>query len=113
MGQDGCIFEAYLREGKEWVIAGVRRVRNKTDGPGMTVSAFQDGIQEFVFEMTGDGLARVNAFRSTQDCGALKQTPGTRFSAHENNKEDYRNYDTFAEHCVDVMDCFEVLYPDW
>ncbi|CAM9528160.1 unnamed protein product, partial [Sphacelaria rigidula] len=113
MGQDECIFKAYLGEGKEWEIAGVRGIRKKTEGPGIMVSAFQDEIRGFGFEMTGDELARVNAFRSTQGRGTLKQTSGTRFLKYGNNKEYYWKYGMFAEQCVDIMDCFEVLYPDW
>ncbi|CAN0554353.1 unnamed protein product, partial [Ectocarpus sp. 12 AP-2014] len=51
MGQDECIFKAYLREGKEWVIAGVRGLRKKTEGPGIMVSGFQDEIRGFGFAM--------------------------------------------------------------
>ena len=32
MGQDECIFKAYLREGKEWVVAGVHGLRKKNRG---------------------------------------------------------------------------------
>lgn len=113
MGQDECIFKAYLREGKEWVVAGVRGLRKKTEGPGIMVSAFQDEIRGFGFEMTSEELARVNAFRSVNGRPALKDTPGTRFLEYGKNKDGYWNYDMFAEQCVDVMDCFEVLYPGW
>lgn len=113
MGQDECIFKAFLREGKEWVICGVRGLRKKTEGPGIMVSAFQDEIRGFGFSMTGDELARVNAFRSTQGREPLKETPGMRCLDYGKQKDGYWNYDMFAEQCVDVMDCFEVLYPDW
>lgn len=105
--------KAHLREGKEWVIAGVCGMRKKTEGPGIMISAFQDEIQGFGFEMTGEELARVNAFPSTHGRGALKQTPGTTFWEYGKQKEGYWNYDMFAEQCVYIMDCFEVLYPDW
>ena len=75
------------------------------------VSAFQDEIRGFGFEMTSEELARVNAFRSVNGRPALKDTPGTRFLEYGKNKDGYWNYDMFAEQCVDVMDCFEVLYP--
>lgn len=113
MGQDECIFKAFLREGMEWVIAGVRGIRKKTEGPGIMVSGFQDEIRGFGFAMTGDELVRVNAFRSTQGREPLKDTPGIRCLDYGKHKEGYWNYDMFAEQCVDIMDCFEVLYPDW
>lgn len=113
MGQDECIFKAYLREGMEWVTAGVRGMRKKTEGPGIMVSVFQNEIRGFGFAMTGDELVRVNAFRSTQGRAPLKDTPGIRCLEYGKHKDGYWNYDMFAEQCVDIMDCFEVLYPDW
>lgn len=77
------------------------------------VSAFQDEIRGFGFRMTGEELARVNAFRSVHGHPALKDTPGTRFLEYGKNKDGYWNYDMFAEQCIDIMDCFEVLYPAW
>ncbi|CAN0481531.1 unnamed protein product, partial [Hapterophycus canaliculatus] len=62
--------------------------------------------------MTGDELVRVNAFRSTQGREPLKDTPGIRCLDYGKHKEGYWNYDMFAEQCADIMDCFEVLYPD-
>ncbi|CAM9157910.1 unnamed protein product, partial [Hapterophycus canaliculatus] len=113
MGQDGCIFTAYLREGMEWVIAKVRGIRKKTEGPGIMVSVFQDEIRGFGFAITGEELARVNVFRRVQGRKALQETPGIRNLDYGKQKDGYWNYDTFAEQCVDIMDCFEVLCPDW
>lgn len=63
MGQDECIFKAYIREGKEWSIGGTRGHRKKTEGPGIMVSGFVDEIRGFGFIMTDEELERVNLFR--------------------------------------------------
>lgn len=39
-GQNESVYEAYAREGNEWVVQGVRGMRKKTEGPGEMVSAF-------------------------------------------------------------------------
>ncbi|CAN0579095.1 unnamed protein product, partial [Ectocarpus sp. 12 AP-2014] len=77
------------------------------------VSGFQDEIRGFGFAMTSEEIVRVNAFRSIHGRAALKESPGIRTLDYGKNKEGYWNYDMFAEQCVDIMDCFDVLYPDW
>lgn len=98
MGQDECMLKAYLREGKEWVIAGVRGLRKKKEGPGITVSGFQDEIRGVGFGMTCEEMWRVNAFCSIQGRAALnpgprrpEESPGIRTLDYGKNKEGYWN----------------------
>lgn len=74
------------------------------------VSAFQGEIRGFGFTVTSEEL---NGFRSIHGRAPLKRTPGIRCSDYGKQKEGYWPYDMFVEQCVDIMDCFEVLYPTW
>lgn len=100
------------REGKEWVIRGVRGLRRKTEGQGEMVSAFQDEIRGFGFPLTESELVKINAFRQRVGRPALKTSPGLRFLVHGKNKEGFWGFKEFEEQTVDVMDCFDVLYPE-
>lgn len=75
-------------------------------------SWFQDGIREFGFSMTGEKLVRVSVFCSTWGRQPLTETPGISCADCGKQKESYWNY-MIAEQCVNIMDSFEVLYPEW
>lgn len=60
VGQDECIFKAFVYSTLQWAIKGVRGVRKKTEGPGEMLSAMQDEIRGFGFPMTAEELVRVN-----------------------------------------------------
>lgn len=112
VGQDEACFKAFLREGNEWVIGGVRGLRKKSEGPGLMVSAFQDEIRGFGFRISERELAEVNAFRATRGRDALDASPGTRFLELGASKEGYWTGEMFFEQAMDLLDCFETLYPD-
>lgn len=113
VGQDECIFKAFIYAALQWSIKGVSSIRKKTEGPGEMVSAFQDEMRGFGFPMTADELARVNEFRKVRGRATLDSSPGVRFLNYGKNKEGYWDYDMFAKQVVDLMDCIEVLHPDW
>ena len=94
------------------MIQGVRGLRKKTEGQGEMVSAFQDEIRGFGFPMTDTELARVNLFRASVGRPALETSPGMRFLNPGKNRDGYWTFKEFEEQTVDVMDCFDVLYPD-
>lgn len=89
----------------------MRGLREKTEGPGIMVSGFQDEIRGFGFAMTEAELLCVNTFRATQKRKPIEASPGLRYLDYGKNKEGYWNFDMFDVQCVDIMDCFEVLYP--
>lgn len=45
VGQDEACFKAFVGDGNEWVIAQVRGLRKRSEGPGFMGSAFQDEIR--------------------------------------------------------------------
>ncbi|CAM9743823.1 unnamed protein product, partial [Pylaiella littoralis] len=104
IGQDESIYNAYAREGKEWVIQGVSGMRKKPERPGLMVSAFQDERNGFGLPLPGDVLAQVNAKRALDDKPALKRSPGVRYLEHGKNQ--------FKEQIEDVLDAAECLEPD-
>jgi len=112
IGQDESVYKAYAREGKEWVIRGVRGLRKKTEGPGEMVSAFQDEIRGFGLPLSEGELAEVNRRRRKESLPTLGTTPGLRFLVPGKNKEGWWGYEKFEEQVVDVMDCFDVIAPN-
>ena len=82
MGPGESIYKAYAREGKEWVIRGVRGLRKKTAGPGEMISAFQDEYRGFGLVLSEEELAMVNNFRQTKSRPPLESSPGLRFTAN-------------------------------
>jgi hypothetical protein len=113
MGQDECIYKAYLCEGMEWVTQGVRAMRKKTDGPGEMVSGFQDEIRGFGFAMSDTELAAYNQNRLGRNLPPLDRSPGLRFLLYGKNKEGWWDHEMFSAQCTDIIDAFEFLYPAW
>ncbi|CAN0197693.1 unnamed protein product, partial [Ectocarpus sp. 4 AP-2014] len=100
IGQDESVYKAYAREGKEWVVQGVRGLRKKTEGPGKMVSAFQDERHGFGLPVTDDGKE------------VLTRSPGLRFLQYGKNKDGYWGYDEFKEQIEDVLDVLDVFEPN-
>lgn len=113
IGQDESIYKAFARERNEWIITGVRALRNKTERPWEMVSAFQDEQRGFSIPLLADDLVTANALRSHAGRPDLVKTPGTRFLVHGKNKEEFWGYAQFEEQIVDVMDVFEALDPGY
>ena len=113
VGQDECIFKAFLYSNLQWSINGVRGVRKKTEGPGEMVSAMQDEIRGFGFPLTAAELERVNEFRKKRGRAALDASPGVRFLNYGKGRDGYWDYEHFAKQVVDFMDVIEVVHPDW
>ncbi|CAB1097544.1 unnamed protein product [Ectocarpus sp. CCAP 1310/34] len=114
IGQDESAYKAYAREGKEWVIRGVRGLRKKTEGPGEMVSGFQDERHGFGLPISDADLAAVNAKRDEEGNGKknLTRSPGLRFLEYGKGKDGYWGYDQFEEQVEDVMDVLEHIDPD-
>lgn len=112
VGQDEACFKAFVRDDDEWVIAEVRGLRKKSEGPGLMVSAFQDEIKGFGFRLSEAELSTVNANRVTSGKGPLSSSPGLRFLEFGENNDGYWTREMFFEQAMDLLDCLEVLYPD-
>ena len=115
IGQDEAIYKAYQRGKMSWIVEGAHGLRKKGDGPGCMVSAFQDEIRGFGFPMTDAELAAVNQFRARFGRSELTESPGVRYLNHSSgeNKEGWWDWEKFEVQLDDMLDCFEVLYPDW
>ena len=57
------MFKAYSLPKGVWIFCGVGGMRKKSNGPGEMASGFQDEVRGFGLKLTGEELARVNAFR--------------------------------------------------
>ena len=111
-GQDESVYKAYAREGKEWVVRGVRGLRKKTEGPGEMVSAWQDGRYGFGVPMTAELLAEFNAWRKERGKEPLERSPGLEFLDYGKNKDGYWGYAHMEKQLLNVLDAYEFLDPD-
>ncbi|CAM9872720.1 unnamed protein product, partial [Pylaiella littoralis] len=111
-GQHESIYKAYVREGNEWVIRGVRGLRKKTEGPWEMVSAIQDERYGFGLPISDSSLDSVNDERKKDGKPPLTRSPGKRFLDYGKNKDGYWGYEAFKEQVVDVLDVYEWLEPD-
>ncbi|CAN0317357.1 unnamed protein product, partial [Hapterophycus canaliculatus] len=110
-GQDESCYKSYAREGKEWVIQGVRGLRKKTGGPGEVVSAFQDERYGFGLPLSDEKLNEINEVRKMQGKKALSRSPGLRFLVYGGQKDGCWGFDQFREQVEDMMDAHEVIEP--
>ncbi|CAB1114308.1 unnamed protein product [Ectocarpus sp. CCAP 1310/34] len=107
--EDESVYKVYAREGKEWVLQGVRGIRKRNEGPGEMVSAFQDERHGFGLPLTDDVLQAVNARRKEKGKEDLTRSPDLRFLQHGKNKDGYWGYDEFKEQIEDVLDVLDVF----
>lgn len=112
VGQDEACFKAFSHEGDEWVIAGLRGLGKKSEGPSLMVSAFQDEIRGFGFRLSETGVSAVNAYRAGGGYRALSVTPALWFLELGEHTEGYWTAEMLFEQAMDLPDCLEVLYPD-
>lgn len=111
IGQGESVYNAFAREGTEWMIKGVRSLRKKSEGPGEMVSGLQDERRGYGLPLSADELAEVNAKRLLLGRPALKATPGLRFLLPLKNRKGYWGFAEFEEQVIDAMDCLEVIEP--
>lgn len=111
-GQDESVYKAYAREGKEWVVQGVRGMRKKSEGPGEMVSAFQDERHGFDLSLTDEQLAAVNLVREAKGAAKLERSPGLRFLVFGKNKGGFWGFEQFKEQVEDVLDILETIEPE-
>lgn len=113
VGHDESIFRAYSYSCFQWIVEGVRSLRKKCEGPGEMMSAFQDRIRGFGFPLTAPELEKVNVLREAHGRPPLTSSPGVRFLCYGKNKDGYWDNEKFTQQCVDFIDAFEALHPDW
>jgi hypothetical protein len=111
IGQDEAIFKQNSLPAWNWTFQGKCKLRPKTDGQGIMVSAFWDEWRGIGFRMTPEELAKVNEWRAGEKKSRLQHSPGLIFFEYGKNKGGMWDGAKFQDQVEDLVDAFEVLYP--
>ena len=130
VGQDESVFAQYLLSTKTWVgPKGQRPLLPKSEGDGFMLSAFVSREFGFGRDLSEDELAKVNheqrigkTYIDTQAAvevlkttrkPLLTESPFVRYLYIGANNEGYWNSFHMSVQLKDVVDCLQVLYPDY
>ena len=131
IGQDESVFAQYLLGSKTWIgPSGQRPLLPKSEGDGYMLSAFVSREIGFGREMTDDELLKVNTARrgagktyhdtqaaieilGTADKAILTESPFVKYLYIGASNEGYWNSYYMSLQFEDVVDCLQVLYPDY
>ncbi|KAI2502373.1 hypothetical protein MHU86_12105 [Fragilaria crotonensis] len=131
VGQDESVFAQYLLGAKTWVgPKGQRPLLPKSEGDGYMLSAFVSREFGFGRLLTEDELARINLERRTNGAtytdthaemevlGSINKLPFTespfvKYLFIGANNEGYWNSFFMSLQLEDVVDCLQVLYPEY
>ena len=91
---------------------GEIKLRPKSEGVGVMVSAFQSEIDGFGIQLSAEKLAEINVKRVAAHKVPLESSPGVRFLDYGKNKEGYWDAAMMETQVSDIMDVFEHLYPN-
>jgi hypothetical protein len=123
IGQDEAVFKQFAMSARTWSILGKTKLRPKTEGMGIMVSAVFDEWRGFGLQLTE---SEVNLINNVREAAALLagvpprkkiqvgDSPGLIFFQYGNGKGKQGYWDgvKFQEQCIDFMDVLEILYPD-
>ncbi|KAI2513104.1 hypothetical protein MHU86_1396 [Fragilaria crotonensis] len=131
VGQDESVFAQYLLGSKTWIgPAGQRPLLPKSEGDGYMLSAFVSREFGFGRELTEAELVKINADRrgvgrtyidtqaaleiyGTTTKQVFTESPLVRYLYIGANNEGYWNSFHMSIQFEDVVDCLQVLYPDY
>ena len=123
IGQDEAVFKQFAMPSKTWSVKGKTKLRPKTEGMGIMVSAVFDEWRGFGLPLTESEILLVNTTREAR-CIADGTTPRPKIQSGESpgliffqygngkGKQGYWDGVKFQEQCIDFMDVLEAIYPD-
>ena len=122
IGQDEAVFKQYALPSRTWSVQGKTKLRPKTEGMGVMVSAVFDEWRGFGLQLTEAEIALVNDTREAAATADGKvprrrintgESPGLIFFQYGNGKGKQGYWDgvKFQEQCIDFMDVLEIIYP--
>ncbi|KAI2493984.1 hypothetical protein MHU86_20558 [Fragilaria crotonensis] len=131
VGQDESVFAQYLLGSKTWVgPKGQRPLLPKSEGDGFMLSAFVSREFGFGRDLSADELVKINAARRGGDRTyidtqaaleilkstkkpVLTESPFVKYLYIGANNEGYWNSYHMSLQFEDVVDCLQVLYPEF
>ena len=66
-GQDESAFKAYAMNASAWKVDGIQAERDKNDGPGIMLSAFQSSIFGYGMAIPDNVLQKINELRNGEE----------------------------------------------
>lgn len=120
IGQDEAVFKRYALPSKVWKVEGKSKLRPKSDGQGIMVSAIFDEWRGFGLPLSAEEIENVNRVRAENAMSAgipqrqniqAGQSPGLIFFNYGKGKEGYWDGPKFQEQCCDSMDVIEIIHP--
>jgi hypothetical protein len=123
IGQDEAVFKQFALPSRSWSVKGKTKLRPKTEGMGMMVSAVFDEWRGFGLPLTETEIIQINYVRDARAMAAGTvprkrllpgDSPGLIFFQYGNGKGKQGYWDgvKFQGQCIDFVDVLEILYPD-
>lgn len=123
IGQDEAVFKQFALPSRAWYVNGKTKLRPKTEGMGIMVSAVFDEWRGFGLPLTICEILLINCTRESVALAAGRapprkiqegDSPGLIFFQYGNGKgkEGYWDGIKFQDQCNDFMDVLEILYQD-
>ena len=121
-GQDEAVFKQFALPSRTWSVEGKTKLRPKTEGMGIMVSAVFDEWRGFGLPITESELLLINTHRESKALSEgltppkkilSGESPGLIFFQYGNGrgKQGYWDGVKFQVQCNDFMDVLEALYP--
>ena len=116
IGQDEAVFKQNALPACFWSVKGRSKLRPKTEGQGVMISAVWDEFRGFGLPLTEEETDRINNARLTTTLPPISygDSPGLIFFQYGNakGKQGYWDGAKFQLQCVDFMHVIETLHPD-
>ena len=116
IGQDEAVFKQNALPAYFWSVNGRSKLRPKTEGQGIMVSAVWDEFRGFGLPLTSEEVEKVNRARETSGIPLIKEgeSPGLIFFQYGNakGKQGYWDGAKFQVQCADFIDVIETLHPN-
>lgn len=116
IGQDEAVFKQNALPAFYWSVNGRSKLRPKTEGQGVMVSAVVDEFRGFGLPLTEEEIGRVNESRVGTDIPPINvgDSPGLIFFQYGNakGKQGYWDGAKFQIQCLDFMQAIETLHPN-
>ena len=111
IGQDESIYSGKAQPRKGWIYNNKMRLRSKSDGVGVMVSAFTSSYSGIGCHISPEQLAALNKYREANNLKVIVGQPGLKLFDHGQNRDGYWNSEMFNEQVVELIAVMEWLHP--
>lgn len=114
IGQDEAVFKQNALPSHYWTVKGRSKLRPKTEGQGIMISAVFCEFRGFGLPLKPDEVETINAARAVDNILPKilpLDSPGLIFFQYGKGKEGYWDGLKFQVQCIDLLNVLEILYP--